>query len=186
MSILFPDGTTDQAVAFYRHARLLAKYNVVAGEALREAVSRLPANESLRVLEVGAGTGGLTTFLLPQLPAERSEYVFTDLSPLFLHAAQERFSEFPFLNTQILDIGKPPQPQGFEMGSFDLVVAANVLHATPRLHDTLGYVQQLLKPGGWLMLLEGANPPLWGDMVFTLIDGWWIFQRHANCGPITH
>ena len=169
MSILFPDGATDQAVAFYSHSRLLAKYNEVAGEALGEAVSRLPTNASLRVLEVGAGTGGLTTFLLPRLPAERSEYVFTDLSPLFLHAAQERDSaQFPFLQTRSLDIGKPTETQGFEAGSFDLVVAANVLHATPRLHDTLEHVQQLLKPGGWLMLLEAANPPFWGDMVFTL------------------
>ncbi len=176
LSILFPNGTTDQAVAFYRHSRLLKKYNDMAGEVVREAVAELPTIAKLRVLEVGAGTGGLTTFLLPQLPAERSEYLFTDLSPLFLHAAQERFAEFPFLKTQLLDIGKPTQPQGLEDHSFDLVVAANVLHATPRLRETLGHVQRLLKPGGWLMLLEGADPPLWGDMVFTLMDGWWNFQ----------
>lgn len=176
LTVLFPDGTTEQAVAFYRHSRLLAKYNEMAGEVIREAVNRLPPNASLRVLEVGAGTGGLTTFLLPQLPAERSDYVFTDLSPLFLRDARTRFDPFPFLKTKLLDISKPPGDQGFDANSFDLLVAANVLHATPRLHETLGHVQQLLKPGGWLMLLEGANPPLWGDVVFTLIDGWWCFE----------
>jgi malonyl CoA-acyl carrier protein transacylase/thioesterase domain-containing protein len=176
LSILFPDGATDQAGDFYSHSRLLEKYNAIAGQALGEAVSRLPTNASLRVLEVGAGTGGLTTFLLPQLPAAQSEYVFTDLSPLFLHAAQQRFSEYPFLQTQLLDISQPGQRQGLPAGSFDLVVAANVLHATPRLHETLSHVNQLLKPGGWLMLLEAANPPFWGDMVFTLIDGWWNFK----------
>ncbi|MDA1052764.1 MAG: beta-ketoacyl synthase N-terminal-like domain-containing protein [Planctomycetota bacterium] len=176
LSVLFPGGATDQASAFYSRSRLLAKYNEMAGEMLREAVSRMPAGVSLRVLEVGAGTGGLTAFLLPHLPAERCDYVFTDVSPLFLHAAYERFSEYPFLQTELLDIGKPLREQGFESGSFDLVVAANVLHATPRLHDTLRHVREVLKPGGWLMLLEAANPPLWGDAIFTLIDGWWNFE----------
>ncbi len=176
LSVLFPDGATDQAIAFYSHSRLLAKYNELAGEVLGEAVSQVPATAALRVLEVGAGTGGLTSFLLPRLPADRCEYVFTDVSPLFLHAARERFREFPFLQTALLDIGKPPRGLGFEPGSFDLIVAANVLHATPRLHDTLRHVRQLLKPNGWLILLEAANPPLWGDTVFTLMDGWWNFE----------
>jgi thioesterase domain-containing protein/SAM-dependent methyltransferase/acyl carrier protein len=128
------------------------------------------------VLEVGAGTGGLTGHLLPQLPADKCEYVFTDVSPLFLHAACERFSEFPFLQTDLLMSSKSPLEQGFDPNSFDLVLASNVLHATPRLHDTLTHVRQLLKSNGWLMLLEAANPPFWGDMVFTLIDGWWSFE----------
>lgn len=78
----------------------------------------------------------------------------------------------------MLDISRSPTEQDFEskLGSFDLVVAANVLHATPRLQTTLTHVRQLLKPNGWLLLLEGANPPLWGDMIFTLIDGWWSFE----------
>jgi len=176
LSVLFPEGETDGAVTFYSQAKLLVGYNAMAGEVLREAVAELPESSRLRVLEVGAGTGGLTTHLLPRLPADQCEYVFTDLSPLFLHAARERFREYPFLRTELLNISKPPSDQGFEPASFDLLVAANVLHATPRLHDTLANVRAFLKPDGWLMMLEGANPPLWGDMVFTLIDGWWDFE----------
>ena len=176
LSVLFPDGATDRAVAFYSEAKFLAGYNRLAAEVLREALADVPASDPIRVLEVGAGTGGLTTHLLPSLPAERCEYVFTDLSPLFLHAAHERFSAFPFLRTELFDITKPPSEQGLDPNSFDVVVAANVLHATPRLHDTLTNVGRLLKPSGWLMLLEAANPPFWGDAVFTLIDGWWSFE----------
>ncbi len=176
LSILFPAGNTDQALSFYRHSKLLVKYNALAAAAVREALAQRPANKSLRVLEVGAGTGGLTSFLLPLLSAEQTEYLFTDVSPLFLHAAKERFHEFAFLQTRLLDIGKPLESQDIEIGSYDLVVAGNVLHATPRLQPTLTHVRQLLKPGGWLLLIEGANPPLWGDMVFTLMDGWWNFE----------
>jgi ubiquinone/menaquinone biosynthesis C-methylase UbiE len=176
LTILFPSGATDKAAHFYSEAKLLAGYNRLASEVLRELVAALPSGQELRILEVGAGTGGLTMHLLPQLPRDRSDYLFTDLSPLFLHAAKRRFQEFPFLKIDLLDISKSPHHQGIAIGSFDLVVAANVLHATPRLHDTLTHVRQLLKPSGWLMLLECYNPPLWGDMLFTMIDGWWNFE----------
>ena len=176
LTFLFPDGSTEKAAEFYSEARMLAGYNRLAGEVVREMIATLPAGQTIRVLEVGAGTGGLTMHLLPQLPADRSEYVFTDLSPLFLRAAEERFREFPFLRTRLFDVSQPAGEQDMEAGAFDLVVAANVLHATPRLRETLANVRQLLRPGEWLLLLEGANPPVWGDMVFTLIDGWWSFE----------
>ena len=176
LTFLFPDGSTEKAAEFYSEARMLAGYNRLAGEVVREMIAMLPADQTIRVLEVGAGTGGLTMHLLPQLPSERAEYVFTDLSPLFLRAAEERFRVFPLLRTRLFDVSRAPREQDVEAGSFDLIVAANVLHATPRLRETLANVRQLLRPGGWLLLLEGANPPLWGDMVFTLIDGWWSFE----------
>lgn len=176
LSILFPGGATKKAVSFYSESRLLVGYNELASNAVRACWRQLPDSKSLRILEVGAGTGGLTMHLLADCPANRCEYVFTDVSPFFLHAANEQFREFPFLNTSLLDISQNPTQQGFEPGSFDVVIAANVLHATPRLHNSLTNVRQLLKPGGWLILLEVASPPLWADAVFTLIDGWWSFE----------
>ncbi len=176
LTVLFPDGSTDKAARFYSEGKCFVGYNLLAAEVLKNIVATQSAGRTVRVLEIGGGTGGLTRHLLPQLPAEHSKYVFTDVSPLFLRAAKERFRDAPFLQTELLDISQSPEEQGFEPGSFDLIVAANVLHATPRLLTTLTHVRRLLKPNGWLLLLEGANPPLWGDMVFTLIDGWWGFE----------
>ncbi len=193
LSVLFPAGETGAALEFYRDARLLAGYNRLAATVVCKAAARLAPGDRLRVLEVGAGTGGLTSHLLPQLPAADTEYVFTDVSRHFLSAAEARFGTFGGLRTELLDISRPPAAQGFRLNQFDLVVAANALHATPSLRETLAHVQQLIKPHGWLLLLEGANPPLWGDAVFTLIDGWWAFKdtdlrpdypllpRHAWC-----
>lgn len=176
LTVLFPTGETDEAVDFYSNSHLLAGYNRLAGEAVSRAIQRVPDDASLRFLEVGAGTGGLTAFLLPQLSNHRAEYVFTDVSQHFLRKAEDRFAEYSCLKTELLDASLPVENQGFSRGTFDMVVAANVLHATPRLHETLGHVRSLLRPGGLLLLLECANPPLWGDMIFTLIDGWWNFQ----------
>jgi acyl transferase domain-containing protein len=86
----------------------------------------------MRVLEIGAGTGSLTSIILEGLKSPAggmmySEYVFTDISPGFFSPAKERFNRFPGITFKTLDITKDPLEQG--LGGFDLVVAANVFFA---------------------------------------------------------
>lgn len=176
LSVLFPAGSTDEAAEFYSRAPLFQGYNQLAGRAVAQLVRQAPLHKTFRILEIGGGTGGLSGHLLKQLPPDRTDYVFTDLSQFFLTAAEKRFAEFPFLRTQKFDATAPLRQQGIEPGSFDIVVAANVLHATPDIRRTLSNTQDLLCEGGWLILLEGTKAPLWGDMVFALIDGWWLFE----------
>jgi SAM-dependent methyltransferase/NADP-dependent 3-hydroxy acid dehydrogenase YdfG/acyl carrier protein len=127
------------------------------------------------VLEIGAGTGGTTTYVLPLLPAGRTSYTFTDLSPLFLERAAEQFGEHAFVERALLDIERDPSAQGFAPGGYDIVIAANVLHATADLRQALRHVQGLMAPGGVLLLLEGMAPERWVDLTFGLTDGWWRF-----------
>lgn len=176
LSVFFPDGSTGEAAEFYAEAPLFEGYNRLAARIVDNVLRREPENRALRVLEIGAGTGGLSSHILPQFPADRTEYVFTDVSPLFLNAAQERFEKHGFLQTARLDISMAPETQGFDPGSFDIVLAANVLHATPDLRQTVAHARSLLRENGWLILLECTSPPLWGDMVFALLAGWWLFE----------
>jgi SAM-dependent methyltransferase len=103
------------------------------------------------------------------------EYVFTDVSPLFTLRAEEKFKAFPFVSHRLLNIETDPSKQGFTPHSFDLVLAANVLHATASLRETLANVRQLLAPDGLLMLLEGTGRQRWADLIFGLTPGWWRF-----------
>ncbi|CAI7578745.1 unnamed protein product [Penicillium pancosmium] len=131
---------------------------------------------TMRVLEIGAGTGGLTMTALEGLRASTggmmySEYVFTDISPGFFPPAKKRFHGFPGITFKTLDITKDPLEQG--LGGFDLVVAANVLHATPSLHQALLNTQKLLKPGGFLFLQELCPEVSMTDLIMGLLPGWW-------------
>lgn len=86
---------------------------------------------NLRVLEIGAGTGGTTACALRGLvtrSGERmySEYCYTDISAGFFTAAKERFKDFRNIQYAVLDISKDPIEQGFEAGSYDLILASNV------------------------------------------------------------
>ncbi|RJS23212.1 polyketide synthase [Corallococcus sp. H22C18031201] len=176
LELLFPRGDTDVAARLYRDSPGPQELNAQARAALAHAVSRLPPERTLRVLEIGAGTGGTTALLLRELPPERTEYVFTDISPLFLQRAAREFQAHGFVTYRALDIEKDPVAQGFEPGGFDVIVAANVLHATASLRDTLRHARRLLAPTGMLVLVEATRTRRWVDLTFGLTSGWWRFS----------
>jgi acyl transferase domain-containing protein len=176
LQILFPGGSFELADKLYQESPAAKVFNTLAQQAAAEAVKQLPEGRTIRVLEIGAGTGGTSAFVLPMFPAERTEYVFTDLSKLFMSKAEERLADYPFLRFQVLNIEQDPIAQGFEPHQFDLIIASNVLHATADLRRTFMHVKQLLAPEGMLMMLEGMHPQRWIDLTFGLTEGWWLFS----------
>lgn len=176
LETLFPGGTNTTSDFMY-HEWALSRYYTGIARSLVEAIVRtLPSTRPLRVLEIGAGTGGTTAAILPVLPPERTLYYFTDMSEYFFTQAAERFRAYPFLRYGILNIENPPQEQGFGAHDFDIVVAANVLHATKNLHVTVEHTKSLLKPGGLLLLYETTHHPHWFDISIGLIEGWQLFE----------
>ncbi len=175
LQLLFPGGSTAVAEELYHHAPHAQVYNRLAAVTISAAIAQAQPGRPVRILEIGGGTGGTTGYVLPNLPADRVEYTFTDISPLFTARAQERFATYPFVRYQPLDIEKDPAAQGLTPGSFDIVIAANVIHATADLRETLRHVRQLMAPGGMLLLIEITKLNRWVDLTFGLTDGWWRF-----------
>ena len=158
---------------------MLPRSPTTIARSLRQSAARsatFPQSRTVRILEVGAGTGGLTAHVLPRVPAERTQYVFTDVSPHFLSRAEQKFFDRPFVRCRALDLEKSPAAQGFEDHSFDIVIASDAVHATARIEDSLAHLRALLAPGGLLVLLEIDRPTRWVDLVFGLTAGWWRFQ----------
>mgnify|MGYP001796321281 CR=1 FL=1 len=79
---------------------------------------------------------------------------------------------------QPLDIERSPGEQDVELGAYDVVIAANVLHATADVEQALAHVRSLLTPNGRLVLLEGTRPLLWLDLIFGMTAGWWKRDTH--------
>ncbi|PLB48691.1 hypothetical protein P170DRAFT_358230 [Aspergillus steynii IBT 23096] len=146
-------------------------------------------NPRMRVLEIGAGTGGMTKYVLDTLTQDGSgisgagnprfsHYTYTDISAGFFPAAESLFDSLKDRVTfQVLDIEKNPVAQGFELGVYDMIIAENVLHATQDLDTTLKHVRELLKPEGKLLLLELTIPEaIRTGFAFGLLPGWWRFK----------
>ncbi|KAF7445064.1 Polyketide synthase module protein [Pyrenophora tritici-repentis] len=138
-------------------------------------------NPRLRVLEIGAGTGGCTKWLFRGLSGQNGaaglpfeEYTFTDVSSGFFEDARQTFAEWEdIMQFRTLDADQDPLEQGFEPGSYDVVVAANVLHATRKIDVTISRVRKLLKPGGSLLLLEIPPRGAAFGLVAGPLTGWW-------------
>ncbi|MBZ4320498.1 type I polyketide synthase [Streptomyces huiliensis] len=163
----------DPLAARYYDADGINRYHGEVARLLVRALSAgRPADRPLRVLEVGAGTGGTTALILPELPPGRCRYVYTDVSAVFFPQARHRFRDFPFLTCRRLDLTADPAEQGFEDGSFDLVIAANSLHTAHDPDRALSHVHRLLADDGHLLALESHHTPLVAP-VFGLLDSFW-------------
>ena len=173
--LLFPRGDLALATTVYSGTPLARLFNALAAEAMSTIAAGLAPGQKMSVLEIGAGTGATTAALLPVLPAGRSEYVFSDIGPAFVHQARRRFADYPFVDCRTLDIERDPAAQGFAGRKFDVIVASNVLHATADVRRTLAHVAELLNEGGLLMLLEATAPQRWFDLTVGLTEGWWRF-----------
>ena len=176
LDTLFPGGSFDLAERMYHDWSFSRYFNAIAGALAGAFAQNRPG--PVRILEVGAGTGGTTASILPMLPASRTEYTFSDVSEFFFEQAARRFRGIEFLKFGLLDLEKSPQSQGYGTGRYDIVVAANVLHATKHLGQTLDFVRSLLAPDGLLVLYEVTNPLGYLDVTIGLIPGW-----HASQDP---
>ncbi|KAK1657167.1 hypothetical protein BDP55DRAFT_567859, partial [Colletotrichum godetiae] len=125
------------------------------------------------MLEIGAGTGGTTWSVLHAVDELYDSYTFTDVSPAFFSAAAEKFAAFDRVSYRTLDIEQDVAAQGFTPHSYDVVIAANVLHATRSLADTLARASSLLRPGGYLVLLETTGTQSMVGFLFGGLPGWW-------------
>ena len=176
LETLFPGGSPEVAEWLYGEFSVSRYVSGIAASAVAALVSAQVPDAPLRILEIGAGTGGTTGAVLRSLPPRPTEYWFTDVSEFFFHRAKERFAEFSSIQYGLLDIEQPPQGQGFAPHSFQAVVATNVLHATRNLDTTLGHVLQLLTSGGLLVLSEVTRELAWYDITTGLIEGWQKFE----------
>lgn len=161
LELLFPQGSWRRADAWYHDNPAVHHHNNVLAAIMRSLTDAVAVDRPLRILELGAGTGGSTASLLPVLPAARTEYWYTDVSGYFFQTTRQKFAAYPFVKYSVYDINKDPIGQGYELHGYDAIVAANVAHNATDLDVFLKRVRSLLKPNGCLLLLEGTHNTLW-------------------------
>ena len=167
---------------YYEQALRVNRSLVQVGE-LAKRFAHL--NPRAKVLEIGGGTGACTGTVLNALGGSEpgsvprfSRYDFTDISSGFFEEAREKFQAWGDLITyQKLDVEQDLVPQGFELGSYDLIIACQVLHATKGMEHTMRNVHSLLKPGGKLIMVETTQDAFDVCLVFGTLEGWWLSEE---------
>ena len=136
LTFMFQDDSVPQ---FYRDINK----DVICYEPLNRYLAAIShKNPGLRILEIGAGTGATTDFIFNALSHEGgdartlacTQYDYTDISPAFFESAAARYEQsHGKMRFRVLDIEADPSKQGFETGTYDLIIAASVSHQFLRL-----------------------------------------------------
>ncbi|KAK5132876.1 hypothetical protein LTR08_008396 [Meristemomyces frigidus] len=163
------DGKLDN---YYKHALGFVELNRLIADVVGQISHRYP---HMNLCEVGAGTGGATKGVIEKLG---TGYTYTDISSGFFPNFASSKDRMIY---RTLDITRDPIEQGFGEHTYDLVLAANVLHATPDLVTTLRNVRRLLKPGGYLVMMEVTNlDPMRTGLIIGALPGWWVGRESGR------
>lgn len=179
VQVLFSGGGADLLDQFYGDGVVTSPWLAAIGSAVEAAAQNLPEGRGLRILEIGAGTGGLASQVLPLLERGVHTYVFSDVSAAFFPGGRQKLIAFPEVEFKTFDLERSGSEQEFDLASFDIILGTNVIHAVSDVKVALNHINELLVPGGSLLFVEVATPHLWLNAVFGLTSGWWRFTDYA-------
>jgi SAM-dependent methyltransferase len=177
---------------FHNDNLTYAVNNWVAGNA---AADRLSSQSTIRVLEIGAGTGSATEILLTLL-TERDllprleRYVVTEPNAYFRRSNQRKLAaQHPNLPLEWsnVDLDLPWSEQGIASAEFDLVYAVNVMHISKDLLFSLNEARSALDAGGWLVIGECVRPydnqPMYPELMFQILESFTNVKTDPEIRP---
>lgn len=179
LNLLFGNKETIELLTeFYTNAPMFDAITRLLGSFLAEAFSNAPNHEggTYNILEIGGGTGGTTKHVVEILERTRIPftYTFTDISPSLVALTKKKFAGHNNMIFTTLDIERLP-PANLR-GQFHAVISTNCVHATKNLITTTTNIKETLRPEGFLALVELTRNIPWLDLVFGLLEGWWLFE----------
>jgi 3-oxoacyl-(acyl-carrier-protein) synthase/thioesterase domain-containing protein/SAM-dependent methyltransferase/acyl carrier protein len=176
--VMFPGGSMQLVENAYKTNPASEFFNRALAATL--VASLRAATDEPRILEIGAGTGATSEVVLDAVRAAGltpREYCYTDISRAFLDHAQRSYSQAnPFLTYRLLDVERPVAEQEIPVHGYDVVIAANVLHATRDIRESVRNAKATIKPGGLLLLNELVANNLLSQFTFGLLEGWWRYE----------
>lgn len=181
--VMFPKFSMTLVENIYKN-NIMADYfnnilqNAVLGH-VKKHIASTGGHRTIRILEIGAGTGGSSEIILQNLSpyADHVKYYFTDLSMGFVRLAKKKYrSLYPFTVFKMFNIEEDREQPEFFSNSFDIIIASNVIHATKKIQPPLKNIYRLLKPEGIFLLNEITENQDFTTLTFGLLGGWWLFE----------
>ncbi|QPV76170.1 type I polyketide synthase [Bacillus velezensis] len=183
--VMFPDSSFRLVEGIYRNNIISDFFNDKLADTLiavlKERLEKDP-QAKIRILEIGAGTGGTSAAVMRKLKpyeAHIVEYCFTDISKAFLLHAEDIFGpEYPYVTYKIFNAEQPVSTEAPDIGTYDAVIATNVLHATKNIRSTLRHAKAMLQKNGQLFINEINSRTIFNHVTFGLLEGWWLYEDH--------
>ncbi|MDC0708552.1 SDR family NAD(P)-dependent oxidoreductase [Stigmatella sp. ncwal1] len=182
LEVMFPGGSKALVENIYKGNRRSDYFNELVCQGVLSVLEKRLADspgQKIALLEIGSGTGGTSgrVFEAIQAHGPRLSYDYTDISKGFVTHGQRTFgSRYPFASFKVLDVEKDVTAQGFQPGTYDIILATNVLHATRDIRNTLHHAKLLLKTNGVILINEVTQVQDFTTLTFGLTSGWWLYE----------
>ncbi|KAF5871074.1 putative polyketide synthase protein [Botrytis fragariae] len=159
---------------YYTTSPMLGTLTEQLVDFMRQIVINTTGHEPIRILEVGAGFGGTTTRLAEALQevGRPVEYTFTDISPSLVKNAKAKFSRYDWMKFQTFNLENGISAN--MRGQYDIAIGTNCVHATTNKTSSTSHLRETLREGGFVILSEVTKLIDWYDVVYGLLDGWWL------------
>ncbi|KAJ6082548.1 hypothetical protein N7499_007422 [Penicillium canescens] len=143
------------------------------------------SNPMMRVLTVGIGNGLTTMQVLRGLTCKDGVPMYekctvTDISPDLVSQAKERLDWVHNIDYILLDADNNILDQGFETGSYDLIITSEVFDGNRPLSSTFHNLHALLAPGGRLFIQEPCSSTPLVTYIMGIFPMWWVQQPCDN------
>lgn len=182
LSLLFASRANRKLLAdVYDLAPMCRATTRLLGTFLEKAFASNRHGKTYHFLEVGGGTGGTTKFVVDYLTRKGISftYTFTDISSALVGGMKKIMADYDCMRYATLDVEKPSSEFA---GQYDALISTNCVHATGNATSALANLRTLLRPDGVMALVEFTTGLYWFDLVYGLLDGWWLFsdgRKHA-------
>lgn len=192
-NVMFPNGSQELVENIYAGNVIADFFNGKMTELTAGYVKDVLAvnpDAKVRILEIGAGKGETSAFILEGLKSleEHITYTYTDRTESFVESGRKQFAgKYPFVEFRVLDVEEVSEQSRKDLGVYDIVVAANGLHAAKRMDYTLSQIKNLMKKDAWLIVNEITEIEDYTTLTFGLTDGWWTYEEEENrlpCSPL--
>lgn len=175
LSVMLQDNLLER---FYREYEVYKRANSLCAFLVDKLAHQ---NPSMKILEVGAGTGVTTMPILQALGKRFDLFDYTDISIGFFEKAKAEHKEWAgSIQYRKFDVEEDPIDQGFKAESYDLVIGSNVFHATSNMDRTMRNVRRLLKPGGKILIVELTSQALSALTTVATLPGKYKFSTYAS------
>jgi phthiocerol/phenolphthiocerol synthesis type-I polyketide synthase C len=141
-------------------------------DALGEIAEAWPKEKPLRILELGAGSGGATRRMLDRLARSGVSLIYLATSTDAEQSARLSFGIESYIGAAARHWAPQHGIEELDGARFDIVVAVNACARLQLDPEELMKLNQVLNPGGLFVAVEPEPNPLW-DVVFGRSPGWW-------------
>jgi acyl transferase domain-containing protein/ubiquinone/menaquinone biosynthesis C-methylase UbiE/acyl carrier protein len=179
-TILYPEGSFEMLAEVYKNTPNTSMKDLYVNETVEIIKSIVDSsNSNIRILEIGSGTGRLTWPLMNLLKNKNVEYWFTDIGRSFVRAGEKYAKENNITNMKftVFDIEKNECELPIQDGEFDIILGLDVIQATSDIVAALRNLKYLLKPLGWVMMVQSFWLHDIDQMIYGYAPGWWNYYK---------